>query len=100
MDVKISRFNDGQPEEALSVAEMNELISIRAYELYQQRAAQDGSEIDDWLRAEIEIIAAVNELSIPGLPDGRLSQPDLRLAGKRRKVGSRAPRQGRRDKAA
>jgi DUF2934 family protein len=30
-------------------------IARRAYELYQQRGAADGQEVDDWLRAEAEL---------------------------------------------
>jgi hypothetical protein len=32
-----------------------ELIAQRAYELYQQRGAEAGAEMSDWLRAEVEV---------------------------------------------
>ena len=35
---------------------LEEQIRQRAYEIYLQRGGQDGSELDDWLRAEQEII--------------------------------------------
>jgi hypothetical protein len=34
-----------------------EQIEVRAYEIYLQRAGSDGSDIDDWLRAEQELLA-------------------------------------------
>lgn len=39
-----------QPERGVE-----ELIRVRAYELYIQRGFQDGSAQDDWLRAEAEV---------------------------------------------
>jgi hypothetical protein len=38
----------GQPD-------LSELIAARAYELYQQRGAIDGYDVDDWLQAEREV---------------------------------------------
>ena len=37
---------------------LHEKIQRRAYELYLQRGSQAGSEFDDWLRAEAEILQA------------------------------------------
>ena len=37
---------------------LQEKIRRRAYELYVQRGNQPGSEVDDWLRAEEEILRA------------------------------------------
>jgi hypothetical protein len=31
-------------------------VSLRAYELYEQRGRQDGHELDDWLQAEAELV--------------------------------------------
>ena len=31
------------------------LIAHRAYEIYQQRGAEAGGELNDWLKAEVEI---------------------------------------------
>jgi hypothetical protein len=31
------------------------LIASRAYEIYQQRGAEVGGELSDWLKAEVEI---------------------------------------------
>ena len=47
-------------------------IRRRAYELYVQRGSQSGSEFDDWLRAEVEILraedAAIDEASEESFP--------------------------------
>ncbi|HYE71990.1 MAG TPA: DUF2934 domain-containing protein [Blastocatellia bacterium] len=43
----------------LSPIELHYLISQRAYEIYLQRGAAWGSELNDWLLAEQEITAAV-----------------------------------------
>ena len=32
-------------------------IRVRAYELYEQRGAHEGHELDDWLQAEKEVLA-------------------------------------------
>ncbi len=31
-------------------------IRLRAYELYEERGREDGRDIDDWLRAEAEVV--------------------------------------------
>jgi len=33
-----------------------ERIRCRAYELYEERGREDGHEVEDWLRAEAEVI--------------------------------------------
>jgi hypothetical protein len=51
---------------------LQEKIRRRAYELYVQRGSQAGSELDDWLRAEAEILraedAAIDEASEESFP--------------------------------
>lgn len=37
---------------------LEEQIRCRAYELYEARGRQDGHGLDDWLRAEAEILIA------------------------------------------
>ena len=37
---------------------LEERVLQRAYELYVQRGNQSGSELDDWLQAEEEIVQA------------------------------------------
>ena len=46
------------PTSPHSAEEMNQIIAARAYELYQQRGGADGQELDDWLSAESEVLAA------------------------------------------
>jgi outer membrane protein TolC len=46
------------PSENLSLEEQ---IQRRAYELYVERGNQSGSELDDWLQAEEEILQAQEE---------------------------------------
>ena len=36
-------------------------IRRRAYEIYEERGREDGHDLDDWLRAEAEIIGATAE---------------------------------------
>ncbi len=33
-------------------------ISARAYELYEERGKEDGHDLDDWLRAEAELMSS------------------------------------------
>jgi hypothetical protein len=53
-------------------ASATERIRRRAHELYVQRGSQSGSELDDWLRAEAEILraqdAAIDEASEESFP--------------------------------
>jgi len=37
---------------------LEEQIRLRAYELYEARGGEDGHELDDWLKAEAEILGA------------------------------------------
>ncbi len=37
--------------------EVQHCIAVRAYELYQERGACDGHDLDDWLQAEQTILA-------------------------------------------
>ena len=41
-----------------------EQIRRRAYELYQQRGNQAGSDIEDWLQAEAEILRAEGDARV------------------------------------
>ena len=38
-----------------------EAIAIRAYELFLERGGEDGADVDDWLRAERELLDAESE---------------------------------------
>ena len=39
-----------------SLEETEDLIRKRAYVYYEQRGCEDGHDLDDWLRAEAEIV--------------------------------------------
>ena len=41
---------------------IEERIRLRAYELYTQRGEGFGSPLDDWLQAEAEILASIEEM--------------------------------------
>jgi hypothetical protein len=41
-----------------AVAPAKETVEYRAYELYLQRGGNGGGELDDWLTAEQELLAA------------------------------------------
>lgn len=40
-----------------SNVEVREKIRLRAYELYEQRGRGEGHEVEDWLKAESEVVA-------------------------------------------
>jgi hypothetical protein len=42
----------------LNAGEVQERIAMRAYELYRERGAIDGYDLDDWLEAEQIIIGS------------------------------------------
>jgi hypothetical protein len=45
-------------ETLLDVLPLEERIRRRAYELYVERGNESGSELDDWLQAEEEVLCA------------------------------------------
>jgi HSP20 family protein len=55
---EISKLAPGDPFFALA-NEMEELISRRAYELFEARGLGHGSDREDWLRAQSEIVVNV-----------------------------------------
>ena len=50
--------------------EVQEAISLRAYEIYQSRGGAHGGDLNDWLQAETEILAALTEPKALGLTAG------------------------------
>jgi Protein of unknown function (DUF2934) len=40
-------------------SEIRDLVSRRAYELYEERGRTDGEDVNDWLRAEAEVRASL-----------------------------------------
>ncbi len=56
-----TRLSPAHPDYGkLSVAEIEERIRNRAYDLYQQRGCGDGHALDDWLEAKAEVIGVVS----------------------------------------
>jgi Protein of unknown function (DUF2934) len=45
--------------EGFSDDQVQEIIRLRAYELYQERGCEDGHDFEDWARAEAEIKVAI-----------------------------------------
>jgi Protein of unknown function (DUF2934) len=41
--------------------EMRDLVSRRAYEIYEERGRTDGEDVNDWLRAEAEVRASLGD---------------------------------------
>jgi len=41
-----------------------EIIRIRAYELFEQRGCRHGSDLDDWLQAEAEVLGKKASASV------------------------------------
>jgi hypothetical protein len=52
---------DRKRERKLTPVPSREAIAKRAYELYLQRGSEPGYELEDWLTAEAELIAAAVE---------------------------------------
>jgi Protein of unknown function (DUF2934) len=54
------RLSPAHPEsDLLSMAELEERIRNRAYDLYEQRGCVDGKALDDWLEAKAEVLGVV-----------------------------------------
>jgi hypothetical protein len=50
----------GQTERASKGAHTQDLIALRAYELYEQRDRQEGRALEDWLNAERQVVGAAS----------------------------------------
>jgi hypothetical protein len=48
---------NGNGRNGFAPADLEPEIRLRAYELYEQRGFNEGSEQEDWLRAEREVLA-------------------------------------------
>jgi len=60
-----------QPGERLPAErEVQEAISLRAYEIYQCRGGGHGSDLNDWLQAETEVLSVLTEPNAPDLTAG------------------------------
>jgi hypothetical protein len=47
-----------------SLSSLEEQIQRRAYELYVERGNQSGSELEDWLQAEEEVVQAQEDAKV------------------------------------
>ncbi len=58
------------PGRAKEIQSIEERIQSRAYQLYLDRGDEPGTEVDDWLRAEAEILSedAIDESSEESFP--------------------------------
>ena len=52
---KTASVSTAKPGEG-SLELTEELIRVRAYHFYEQRGCEDGHDLEDWLRAEAEIV--------------------------------------------
>ena len=57
-------------EALLADDEVRSRISMRAYEMYDSRGGEPCRDLDDWLQAENEILAALTELKAPDMSPG------------------------------
>ena len=48
-----------EPSTDSGLGAMRDLIAQRAYEMYEQRGKFDGDDMNDWLRAEAEILSSM-----------------------------------------
>jgi hypothetical protein len=70
MSLKRSTAEDTgvSPRISLSSVALHARIQARAYEIYVERGAQHGSDMDDWLQAELEVAATL--VSSPEVDSG------------------------------
>ena len=67
----MKELNVEQPRERLPAdREVQEAVSLRAYEIYQSRGGEPGRDLDDWLQAENEVLAALTAPKAPDLAAG------------------------------
>jgi hypothetical protein len=50
----------GQTERASKGTHTQDLIALRAYELYEQRDRQEGRALEDWLNAERQVVGVAS----------------------------------------
>jgi 3-oxoacyl-ACP reductase-like protein len=51
-------------DESLGSVDVSELIATRAHEIFQSRGGEQGRDLDDWLQAEREVLAAQSEATL------------------------------------
>lgn len=59
--IKPITLEENSPE-IEATGDLQEQIRRRAYELYEQRGAENGHELEDWLQAEAEVKQSMSKL--------------------------------------
>jgi hypothetical protein len=54
--MRSTRIIDGTSEHTVATPPSYDEIAVRAYEIYMERAADQGTAMEDWLRAEQELL--------------------------------------------
>jgi DUF2934 family protein len=67
------------PPSILSTAISHEQVAHKAYELYQQRGAEHGRDLEDWFRAEQLMYEALRADPLPEEPRGGGSNTEVRV---------------------
>lgn len=55
----VTKSDEASTDDQISKQAREETIRLRAYDLYLNRGGEGGSDLDDWLRAEIECFGSV-----------------------------------------
>ncbi len=59
-DLKFLKIKNGPPENFIEdTNRLSQMITARAYELYEKRGRQDGHALEDWIRAESEVLCII-----------------------------------------
>ena len=53
-----------QVPDSSSLEKTEELIRLRAYAFYEERGCEDGHDVEDWLRAENEVLGKRSSESV------------------------------------
>lgn len=57
-----TRLSPAHPEYGkLNLADIEERIRGRAYDIYERRGSMDGHALDDWLEAKAEVLGVVKD---------------------------------------
>jgi hypothetical protein len=64
-ELNVEQLREGLPADR----EVQEAVSLRAYEIYQSHGAH-GRDLDDWLQAENEVLVALTDPRAPDLAAG------------------------------
>lgn len=74
---KLSGVSTAKPKQG-SLELTEELIRVRAYQLYENRGCEDGHDLDDWLQAEAEVFG--KKPASPAQPEAKEGKRRARTA--------------------